>query len=98
MTRKIIDIRPVGIAPHLRLIADVKDRPDLLPYSVEIDALTPDELIIYAVTDPAHILNAQQEVEWDSDTVFESVTVTKPQIIGGVSSQEWWDAQPEVSY
>ena len=65
MTRKITDIRPVGIAPNLvRLIADVQDAEGLLAYSVEIDELTADELIIYAVTDPAHILNAQTEVDW----------------------------------
>jgi hypothetical protein len=55
MTRTITDIRPVGIAPHLHLIADVKEENAVLGYSVEIDELTADELITYAVTDPAHI-------------------------------------------
>jgi len=37
------------------------------------------ELIGICDTDPAHILNTQQEVKWDesSDTVSEIVTVTK---------------------
>ena len=61
MTRKITDIRPVGIAPHLHLIADVKEDDSLLSYSVEIDELTADELIAYAVADPAHILNAHED-------------------------------------
>jgi hypothetical protein len=77
-----MQIRSVGIAPHLRLIADVQDRPDLLMYSVEIDALTADELIAFAVTDPAHILNAQMDVDWNSsDTVSEIVTVTNEETI-----------------
>lgn len=55
MTRTITNIRPVGIAPHLTLIADVKEDGCPLGYSVTIDQLTSEELTAYAVIEAAEL-------------------------------------------
>ncbi len=94
MTRTITDIRPVGIAPHLTLIADVKEDGCLLGYSVTIDQLTSDELTAYAVIEAAEL---EQEKHKALKIVLD-VTAPNATIVNGVSSQAWWDEQKEVSY
>lgn len=61
MTRTITDIRPVGIAPNLTLIADVKEDGCLLGYSVTIDQLTNEELTAYAVIEAAELEQEQHK-------------------------------------
>lgn len=75
MTRTITDIRHVGIAPNLTLIADVKEDGCLLGYSVTIDKLTAEELTAYAVIEAAELEQEQHRVL----KIVLDVTAPKPE-------------------